>query len=73
MKQTILALAILAAGSCVEAKQVAVFGRDAKAAEALAKALKSAEHTVVTLDADAFCDKETLLKESDIVALHIVL
>ena len=62
MKQTILALAILAAGSCVEAKQIAVYGRNAKAAAALAKALKSAEHTVVTLDADAFCNKETLLK-----------
>ncbi|MBO4526577.1 MAG: hypothetical protein J5743_03040, partial [Victivallales bacterium] len=62
MKQTILALAILAAGSCVEAKQIAVFGRDAKAAAGLAKALKSAEHTAVTLDADAFCNAETLLK-----------
>ena len=62
MKQTILALAILAAGSCVEAKQIAVYGRNAKMAAALAKALKSTEHTVVTLDADAFCDKETLLK-----------
>ncbi|MBQ9445122.1 MAG: hypothetical protein IJU61_00920, partial [Victivallales bacterium] len=62
MKQTILALAFLAAGGYLEAKQIAVYGRDGKTADVLAKALKSSEHTVVTLDADEFCNKETLLK-----------
>ena len=62
MKQTILALAFLAAGGYLEAKQIAVYGRDEKNAAVLADALKATDNTVVTLNADAFCNKETLLK-----------
>ena len=68
MKQTILALAILAAGSCVEAKQVAVYGRDAKMAAALAEALKAKGDMVTVLDAVAVCQKEKLLS-ADLLVL----
>ena len=47
MRQTMLALAFLAAGGYLEAKQIAVYGRDGKTADVLAKTLKTAENTVV--------------------------
>ncbi|MBP5672948.1 MAG: hypothetical protein J6X49_11195, partial [Victivallales bacterium] len=62
MRQTMLALAFLAAGGYLEAKQIAVYGRDEKNAAVLADALKATDNTIVTLNADAFCNKETLLK-----------
>ena len=68
MRQTMLALAFLAAGGYLEAKQVAVYGRDGKTADVLAKTLKTAENTVVKLDADAFCKKENLL-QADLVVI----
>ena len=45
MRQTMLALAFLAAGGYLEAKQIAVYGRDGKTADVLAKTLKTAENT----------------------------
>ena len=68
MRQTMLALAFLAAGGYLEAKQIAVYGRDGKTADVLAKTLKTAENTVVKLDADAFCKKENLL-QADLVVI----
>ena len=61
MRQTIWALAFLAAGTCLEAKQIAVYGRNTEAATVLAEALKTGGNTVRRLDEAAFCRSEELL------------